>query len=318
MKDVVIKVRGLTKVYPKESHPALKSVDLEVKKGDIFGIIGMSGAGKSTLVRLLCGLETPTQGTLTIDGEKGMIFQHFNLFSSKTALENVLFPLEVEGKKDLLRASQLLTLVGLEKKMGAYPATLSGGEKQRVAIARALANSPQILFSDEATSALDPKSTRAILELLLHLNKTLGLTIVLITHQMEVIKQICTKMAVLSEGEIVEQGSVADLFAAPSHKVTKQLLRTLSHDIPPHFFPKESNKVLLRLTFKGKTAGEPIISKMIKEFAIDVNILLGGIDMLQEAPVGSLILEFSGKPEEIEKAKAFLSKNQVHFEEVLP
>lgn len=311
-------MKGVSKRFHPAEKAALNGVSLAIEKGEIFGIVGMSGAGKSTLLRLLTGLEKADEGTIAISSHGGVIFQHFNLFSSRTALENVTFPLEIKGERDgKEKALELLKLVGLEGKEGAYPAQLSGGEKQRVAIARALAGDPSLLFSDEATSALDPKTTRTILDLLLKLNRELGLTIVLITHQMEVIKQICTKMAVMSEGKIVEQGSVADLFAAPQHPVTKELLRGLSHDIPSHFFPKEKGRQLVRLTFKGSAAGEPVITNLIRKFPIDVNILMGGIDVLQEDAVGNLVVEFSGESDKLSQARDYLESRGVHYEEII-
>lgn len=319
MKLLAIEAKRIVKCFPNCTKPALQSVDLSVEKGDIFGIVGMSGAGKSTLLRLLTGLEEPTAGELKISGNGGVIFQHFNLFSSRTALENVMFPLEIAGDRNCKeKARKFLSLVGLQAKEDSYPSKLSGGEKQRVAIARALACGPEILFSDEATSALDPKTTRTILDLLLHLNKTMGLTIVLITHQMDVIKQICTKMAVLSEGMIVEQGKVADIFATSGHPVTKELLKSLSHDIPEHFYPKGEGKELVRLTFKGSVAGEPVISTMVRKHAIDVNILMGAIDRLQEGSVGSLVVELTGEPGEIKNARKFLEERGVLYEVMLP
>lgn len=316
----MITVKNLTKKF-NDSFYALKEIDFEVKKGEIFGIVGSSGAGKSTLMRCLTGLEVPDQGSITFDGkdlfqdlrsarlQMGKVFQHFNLLSSRNALENVCFPLEISGRFDGgRRAFELLELVGLKDKAHHYPATLSGGEKQRVAIARALANSPKVLFSDEATSALDPKTTQTILELLLKINRELGLTIVMITHQMEVIKQVCSKVAVLDHGQIVESGDVSDLFATPKHPMTKRLLQGVSHE----FLPQGKN--LYRLTFKGKATGEPIISKLIKQHDIEVNILLGGIDALQTGIVGNLVVEITGQ--DLQKALDFLALNQVRFEKI--
>ncbi len=333
---MVIQIEELTKTFPgpDDGPPvfALKDISLEVPKGEIFGIIGMSGAGKSTLIRCLTAIDRPTSGKVWIEGEEitlctkkqlccarkkiGMIFQHFNLFSSRTALENVLFPLEIAGAADKERARELLHLVGLEGKENVYPSQLSGGEKQRVAIARALAANPSVLLCDEAPSALDPLTTQNILELIQELNRTLGLTILMITHQMEVIKQICTQVAVLEHGEIVEKGPVEELFAHPTHPTTKRFLQNITHDIPEHLLPKEKDKELVHLSFKGESAKEPIISQMIRHCDVDVNILLGGIDRLQTATVGNLIVELSGVGEERRKARAYWEKAGVRCEVV--
>lgn len=336
--DVVIAVEELVKIYQTQTTPpfkALNGINFSVKKGEIFGLIGMSGAGKSTLIRCLTCLEHPTEGRIFLGGcdlvslsnsklraarkKIGMIFQHFNLFSARTALENVSYPLEIEKIKPQIRkkrALELLALVGLKGKESLYPSQLSGGEKQRVAIARALANAPEVLLSDEATSALDPRTTDTILELLSKLNHELGLTIVMITHEMKVIKQICTHVAVLEHGEIVESGSVADVFATPRHLTTRHFLLNLVHDIPKHFLPSRKDAELLRLTFRKKEAGRPIISQLVKNYQVDVNILLGGIDMLKTETIGHLIIELSGPVEERIRARLFLEEQGVHCEEV--
>jgi D-methionine transport system ATP-binding protein len=240
----------------------------------------------------------------------GMVFQHFNLLTSRTVAGNIAFALEVAQVpkvKREARVNELLSLVGLSHKRDAYPAQLSGGEKQRVGIARALANQPDVLFCDEATSALDPKTTREILHLLKELNQSLGITIILITHEMEVIKGICNKVAVLNKGEIIEQGDIAHVFSDPQHPMTKNLLQSTAHDIPRRFFQNLSpSRKLLRLSFKGDAAGQPVISQMIKAFDVDANILLGWLDHLQTAVIGTLIIELSGEPEQIRKALEFL------------
>lgn len=334
---MTLSIQNLTKVYAtkgKQTHCALNGISLEVGKGEIFGIIGKSGAGKSTLMRCLAYLERPTSGTISIDHQElfslggqelsdarkmlGMVFQHYNLFNAKTAWENVAFPLEISKvsfEKRRSRAYELLELVGLRGKETAYPLQLSGGEKQRVAIARALANHPKVLLVDEGTSALDPGNTKAILDVLLKLNRELGITIFLITHQMEVIKHICSKVAVLEKGEIVESGLVGDLFTAPKHPLTKHFLYTLSHDLPEDFMTIKGSR-LLHLSFKGESAKQPIISKMIKQFAVDVNILLGGIDRLQNVTIGNLVIELTGSVDDMEKAYRFLKEQGVICEEV--
>ncbi len=337
---MIISIQRLTKKFSNVPGVgpffALKNINLQVEKGKVCGIIGMSGAGKSTLMRCLTGLDRPSEGSVWIEEEEisaltgsalrqarrkiGMIFQHFNLFSAKTAWENVAYPLEIEKMpfaQRKQRAFELLDVVGLAHKAESYPAQLSGGEKQRVAIARALAPRPSVLLSDEATSALDPTTRLSILELLQQLNQTLGLTIVLITHEMEVVKQICTDVAVLEHGEIVEQGPVETLFSTPSHPTTRRFLQNLSHQIPSHFPIHKRGGELLRLFFKGEGAERPIISQMIKHHAIDVNILLGGIDVLRTTTVGILVVELSGSAEERSKARLFLEKEGVIWERIL-
>jgi D-methionine transport system ATP-binding protein len=335
----VIKVKKLSKIFSLvtgKEHFALDGLDFEVKSGDIFGFIGMSGAGKSTLLRCLSGLETPTSGSIWIEGEEmssfspfdlrkarlrmGIIFQHFNLLSSRTALENVMFPLELQqlSKKQMREtATELLTLVELKGKEHVYPANLSGGEKQRVAIARALATQPAILLADEFTSALDPATTRSILDLLSNLNQKLGITILLITHEMEVIKRICNHVAVLDHGKIVESGAVSSLFAEPHHPTTKLLLQNVSHEIPPHFLLKKEGTELVRLSFKGSTANKPLISHLMKKFDIEVNILLGGIDSLKNEMIGNLIVEMKGEAKERALVRAYLEKEGVICEDIL-
>lgn len=299
----------------------LKNISFKVKKGAVFGIIGESGAGKTTLMRALVGLEKSTGRIYFQEKKFGMIFQHFNLFSSRTALENVAFPLEIAGyaaDEAERRARELLQLVGLEKRADGYPAKLSGGEKQRVAIARALALQPSILFSDESTSALDPTTKKNILSLLLKLNRELGLTIILITHEMGVIKEICTDVLVIEKGKIVEQGKVEELFLHPQHSMTRKFLETLSHDdIPAHLLNYDREKQqLLRLHFKGKSAEEPIITQVIRKFQVDVNILLGGIDTLRSSTVGTLLIALTGPFEERLKACRFLEEQGVLYERI--
>ncbi|MES2344484.1 MAG: ATP-binding cassette domain-containing protein [Chlamydiota bacterium] len=313
---------------------ALKNVSLSIEKGEVFGIIGLSGAGKSTLIRILANLITPTSGKVFFSLEDisqfhkkelrsfrfkcGMIFQHFNLLTSRTVFGNVAYPLEIAGypqEKIAARVDELLRLVGLSNKKHSYPIALSGGEKQRVGIARALAHHPEVLFCDEATSALDPKTTQEILTLLRDLNRNLGVTIVLITHEMDVIKQICHKVAVLENGTVVESGPVAEVFAEPKHPTTQKFLQNSAHEIPEHFYkPPNPTHMLLRLSFKGETAGKPIISQMIREFDVDANILLGWVDNLQTNIVGTLVIEIQGKEDNLQKALAFLHLNKIHCE----
>lgn len=326
-----IRVKRLSKVFA-NGERALRDLSFEVQQGEIFGIIGLSGAGKTTLMRCLTLLDTPTEGTIMLSGEEitslqgeplrsarrkiGMVFQHFNLLSSRTAWENVSFPLEIAGEKDEEKARYLLSLVGLTGKENHYPTQLSGGEKQRLAIARALALKPSLLLCDEATSALDPKTTHLILDLLLDLNKRLGISILLITHDMDVIKRLCTQMAVLHHGEIVEAGRVTDLFAHPSHSVTSHLVQTLHHALPDNFSLCQGE--LLRLSFKGDAAKEPVISRMLKTFDVEANILLGAIDTLREGAVGNLVIELKGEGTARSAAIDYLKKAGVVVEAMRP
>jgi len=332
----ILDIHQVSKSYKQADRivHALQGVDLSVEKGDIYGIIGLSGAGKSTLIRALARLVKPSQGSILFNGvdiaelegkdlrqfrsKIGMIFQHFNLLTSRTAAENCAYPLEIiyqDQEQISKRVEELLSLVGLSEKQHAYPSQLSGGEKQRVGIARALANKPELLLCDEATSALDPKTTYEILDLLKFINQELGLTIVLITHEMEVIKRICNKVAVIENGRIVEKGSVSKVFADPEHPTTKHFLQSTSHEIPDEFYKAFSpNRRLLRLRFKGQAAGEPIISQIVKNFEVEANILLGWIDRLQTTTIGTLIIELIGSPSNIEKTLSFLEERHVHCE----
>lgn len=318
----------------KDSYPALKNISLKIDKGSIFGIIGQSGAGKSTLLRCLSSLEKPTNGSIKVGVDEltklslkdmrvfrkkvGMIFQHFNLLGSLTVEENIALPLRLEKTNAHTlqeKVNHLLSLVNLEKKKDQYPSRLSGGEKQRVGIARALALDPQILFCDEATSALDPKMTEEILNLLQELNTKIGLTIVLITHQMEVIKKICHQVAVMDKGEIVETGIVCDIFSDPKHPTTKYLLQHAIHDLPLGIAKNaDPSSLFLRLYFKGNAAKTPVISNLIKNFDVSVNILLGWIDSLPGTNIGTLTVEITGTDENKNKALLFLEKNQVRYE----
>lgn len=309
----MISIENINKIYPNGFH-AVKNINLEIKTGDIFGIIGLSGAGKSSLIRLINRLEEPTSGKIIIDGveitslskkellEKrkkiGMIFQHFNLLSSRTVGENVAFALEIanwDKNKIQERVKELLELVELSDKINYYPNQLSGGQKQRVAIARALANNPDVLLSDEATSALDPKTTKAILELIRNIQKKFKLTVIMITHQMEVIKEICNKVAVISEGEIIESGSVHHIFSNPQSNITKELISYLpSTDEKGIEILKHKGQYIIKLKFLGTIAEEPIISQVIKNFDIDLNIIGGSIDNLSTMQVGHLYIELIG------------------------
>lgn len=314
----MISIENLRKEYRQGARTivALDGVNLEVRAGEIFGVVGPSGAGKSTLIRCVNLLEKPSAGSIRVDGQEltglrgaalrrarqriGMIFQHFNLLSSRTVADNVALPLEVMGydrRARQRRVAELLALVGLEDRADAYPAQLSGGQKQRVGIARALAAEPKVLLSDEATSALDPQTTRTILELLRDLNQRLGLTILLITHEMGVVKEICDRVAVLDAGRIVESGTVAELASRPgSHLASSLFPRPAVNGHHPG--------VLATVTFVGAAANEPIMTTLVRRFAVDVNVLSGSIEVLQGERIGQLQVGLSGG--QIDDALAWL------------
>nr|WP_222611494.1 ATP-binding cassette domain-containing protein [Undibacterium sp. CY21W] len=299
----------------------MRNIHLTVRKGQIFGIIGRSGAGKSTLLRALNLLERPSSGKVLIEGEDitrfnseqlhslrqriGMVFQHFNLLNAKTIAENIDFPLKLAGtySKDARqqRVDELLELVGLSDQRHKFPSQLSGGQKQRVGIARALANYPHLLLCDEATSALDPETTQAILRLLSDINQKLGLTIVLITHEMQVIRTICDQVAVIDAGEIVESGDVADVFLHPQHAVTQSLVaenQALDLDLLQRI-QRHENSQLLRLTYVGAATHEPILSRIAAQTKADITILQGTISRIKNTPYGQLLVELSGAPDQI-------------------
>lgn len=334
----MIEIRNLNKSFTDKNGTveALRDINLKIDKGDIYGIIGLSGAGKSTLIRCINRLEEPTSGSILIEEQDimqlkheemlrirrriGMIFQGFNLLSRRNCSKNIAFPLEVSGwhKKDIeARVVELLELVGLQDKKLSYPSQLSGGQKQRVAIARALAAKSDILLCDEATSALDPSTTKAILSLLKEINKSLGITIIIITHQMEVIKEICNKVAVISEGEIVEQGTTFELFSKPGHSVTKKFLSDKSLEGASEFINVAENTRVYKLTFLQESAHQPVISGMVKTVGVDVNIIAGHISNVQGKSYGNLIVELTGSCEELDKALAYLSNRNLHVEELV-
>ncbi|HAP9190141.1 TPA: ATP-binding cassette domain-containing protein [Enterococcus faecium] len=317
---------------------AVDSVDLTIEKGDVYGIVGYSGAGKSTLVRVMNLLQKPTAGEVIVNQTNlsqlspkelrkerkaiGMIFQHFNLMESRTIFDNVDFSLKYSGKSKQERrqkVNELLELVGLEEKASAYPKQLSGGQKQRVAIARALANEPKVLLCDEATSALDPKTTLQILALLKKLNRQLGLTIVLITHEMQVVKEICNKVAVMEAGKIIEKGSSIQIFSHPEEELTKDFIRTATHldqaleTISAHaaFADQIANKWLVELSYIGNQTNEPLIAHLYSKYQVTTNILYGNVELLQETPLGSLIVTLAGETKQRQKALDYLIKSGV-------
>ncbi|WAA11910.1 methionine ABC transporter ATP-binding protein [Fervidibacillus halotolerans] len=336
----MISVQHVKKIFPAKSEEvvAVKDVNLEIKEGEIFGIIGYSGAGKSTLIRMFNGLEMPTEGSIYIEGkditrmkesklrlarqEIGMIFQHFHLLWSRTVYGNIAFPLEIAGipkKERDERVRELIQLVGLEGKENAYPSELSGGQKQRVGIARALANKPKVLLSDEATSALDPDTTDAILDLLVDINKKLGLTIILITHEMHVIKKICHRVAVMEKGKIVETGPVLEVFKHPEQPVTKRFVGQVTDaedmkETVGRLLEKYQSGKIVKLTFVGEVAEEPIISTLIQKQLIVVNILHGNISHTRHGAYGTLFIHMDGKEEEVRNAIQFLLSRQIGVE----
>lgn len=336
----MISLSNVTKQFKSKSGiiTAVDNVSLNIKEGEIFGIIGYSGAGKSTLVRMLNGLEKPSQGSVTVAGKEiskikgsnlrkarqeiGMIFQHFNLLWSRTVRGNISFPLEIAGvpkAQRKKRVDELIKLVGLEGREDAYPSQLSGGQKQRVGIARALANNPKVLLCDEATSALDPETTDSILDLLLDINKKMGLTIILITHEMHVIRKIAHRVAVMENGKVVEIAPVMEIFKNPKADITKRFIQQVTDeedtmDTVQHLLDKYSTGKVVKLTFIGETAEQPIISNLIKELPITVNILQGKISQTQTGSYGTLLIQLNGELKHIEKAIEQLEAQQVGVE----
>ena len=354
----MIELRNLSKRFVTADGPvdALKDVNLTVNDGDIYGIIGMSGAGKSTLVRCINLLERPDSGSIRVEGfgairfekgralyrpeggaeqplsekqlktlrrDMGMIFQHFNLLDRSTVFDNIAYPLKHSGRSRAeikARVLELLDLVELRDKINAYPSQLSGGQKQRVAIARALANNPRILLSDEATSALDPDATESILRLLQDLNRKLNLTIVLITHEMAVVKAICGKVAVIENGRVVEHGNVYDVFSEPQANITRKFvdsssgLGRINKLIDQHANVLSGGGTLIRLTYNKDCVGESLISEVSRRFGVNMNILLGSLELLQGSPLGGLIVLVEGSMDARREAIAFLCEHNVIVE----
>jgi D-methionine transport system ATP-binding protein len=323
----------------KQTVEAVKDVTLHIEKGEIAGIIGFSGAGKSTLARCINLLERPTEGSVTVGGAEltalnekqlrekrkkiGMIFQQFNLFASRTVYGNVAYPLRGRGKREIdEKVRSLLDLVGLADKADAYPSQLSGGQKQRVAIARALASDPEVLLSDEATSALDPETTQSILRLLKEVNRALGVTILIITHEMQVIKEICSQVYVMEGGRIVEQGDVFQVFAVPRQAVTRRFVDSTSHlsriqellDDPARPIKLNPGDYLFRLNYLERSTSEALISNISRRFELDVNILLGSIELIDGNPLGGLVVVAGGGHDKIAAAAEYLSKRNVQVE----
>ncbi len=329
----MIQLDGIHHTYRGGNGPvhALRGVDLRVQRGEVFGVIGRSGAGKSSLVRTINLLNRPDQGRVWVDGQDltalnaaglrrarhgiGMVFQHFNLLSSRTVFDNVALPLELAGlsRREIReRVQPLLELVGLGALGERYPAQISGGQKQRVGIARALASRPKVLLSDEATSALDPETTRSILALLQQINRELGLTVVLITHQMQVIKQVAHRVAVMDAGQIVEQGETLQVFSAPQHETTRSLLDdVVPQELPAPVLervrallgrPGQAPASLLRLVFAGSSGEQPLLADLVRRFGVDLNIVHGQIDEVQGHPFGTLAVLARGAHEQVQAA----------------
>lgn len=339
----MISLKSVSKTFAGtfKSGSAVKAVDqvsLSIEKGEIFGIIGYSGAGKSTLIRMLNGLEKPTTGEVMVAGknmakikgaelrkarmEISMIFQHFNLLWSRTVSENIEFPLEIAGvpsKERKKRVKDLIHLVGLDGREEAYPSQLSGGQKQRVGIARALANNPKVLLCDEATSALDPQTTDDILELLVDINKRLGLTIVLITHEMHVIRKICHRVAVMEKGHVAESGEVLNVFKHPSAAITKRFVQQVTEpeetkETVAHLLENYPTGKVVQLAFIGESAETPVLSDVIRTFKIDVNILQGKISQTQNGSYGTLFIHVDGEEAEVQKAISYLQSQDIGVE----
>lgn len=328
----MIVLKNLYKTYDQGDRKveAVKNVNIEIAKGEIFGVIGFSGAGKSSLIRCVNLLETPTSGSVKIGGLElttlaskqlrearrkiGMIFQHFNLLMSSTVFENVAAPLKlVNTPKEQIekKVNDLLRLVGLDEKGNFYPSQLSGGQKQRVAIARALANDPEILLCDEATSALDPQTTDSILDLLLDINRKFQITVMLITHEMHVIKKICDRVAVMENGQVVEQGSVLDIFSRPQTQTTKNFIKNvfdtnLPENLQRKFRNEQTNGEIIRVSFLGETTTEPVFAELATRFPLKPNIIFGNITQIKETTFGSLILQVTGEPSVIQEGILYL------------
>lgn len=339
----MIKLNNITKIFtlPDKKLTALDNVSLHVPKGQICGVIGASGAGKSTLIRCVNLLERPTHGAVIIDDvdltqlsdaelvktrrQIGMIFQHFNLLTSRTVFENVALPLELENKSKAEiqeKTTALLALVGLSDKHNVYPANLSGGQKQRVAIARALASDPKVLLCDEATSALDPATTQSILKLLKEINRTLGITILLITHEMEVVKRICDQVVVIDKGRLIEQGTVSEIFSNPKTELAQEFIRSTFHITLPEEYlenlsdtPKHAKSYpIIKFEFTGRSVDAPLLSQASKKFGVELSILTSQIDYAGGVKFGFTIAEVEGDEDAITQAKVYLMENNVRVE----
>ncbi len=349
----MIKLKNVSVHFPKVENDsqnekdkvlhAVNDVSLDIKSGEIYGIVGYSGAGKSTLLRVINQLQKQNSGQVFINEQEisnlsnkelsqvrkkiGMIFQHFNLLKQLTVAENIAFPLkqskmskaEIDAKVD-----ELLELVGLSSHKNFYPVQLSGGQRQRVSIARALANDPEILLSDEATSALDPKTTESILDLLREINRRTGITIVLITHEMSVIKDICDRVAVMQNGEVIEEGKVFDVFTNPQTDLSKEFIQSASSTeqglakllARPELMDINANDKLIRIDFAGNSAKEPLIAKLASKYDVSLSILFGNIEIIQDKPVGTLLVSLSGSNDNLEEALNYFTSENISFKEI--
>ncbi|ETT87295.1 methionine ABC transporter ATP-binding protein [Viridibacillus sp. FSL R5-0477] len=323
----MLEIQNLTKVYKtkKGTVTGVDNVSLTIDEGEVFGIVGYSGAGKSSLLRCINLLERPTSGSIVVNGQDltklkgeqlrkarlkiGMIFQHFYLISQKTVGENIEFALKAAATPPKLinaRVKELLEMVGLSEKIDVYPAQLSGGQKQRVGIARALANNPSVLLCDEATSALDPKTTVSILRLLKKINRELNITIILITHEMDVVKEICDRMVIMQDGRVIEEGAVYDVFANPVEPLTQEFISSVvSFELPPTILKGVTGEIV-KVLFKGDVAGEGVISDMIQNFEVRGNFLHGTIEYIQEKPLGIFLMELQGQPDNVGRAISYM------------
>ena len=339
----MIKLQHITKTFHTVNGDvhACQDISLTIEKGEIYGIIGFSGAGKSTLVRCINLLERPTTGEVFIDGEEitclneknlrnvrkriGMIFQHFNLMRSRTVAQNIAYPLKGTGlssEQIKTKVRSLLELVDLVDKENAYPSQLSGGQKQRVAIARALANNPKVLLCDEATSALDPQTTKSILRLLKEVNEKMGITIVLITHEMGVVKEICHRVAIMEDGRVEEEGQILDVFSSPKKKVTKDFIDSTSSINKIYDLIEENNPIvslkkgesLIILHYTAGNTEKPLISDISRQYNVNSNIVFGNIEIIQNSPLGSLVVILSGNEADIQNTILFLRDNNVKVE----
>lgn len=327
----------------KQTSKAVENVSLKINKGDIYGIVGYSGAGKSTLVRVINRLQEPTSGSVFIEQQNitnfnhsqlrklrhniGFIFQRFNLMNARTIEENILYPMigtNISSNERKLRVNNLIKLVGLIGKENFYPAQLSGGQKQRVAIARALANNPRILISDEATSALDPKTTNSILRLLKRVNKELGITVVLITHEMDVVKALCNKVAVMDSGRIIEEGTILNVFSKPKEQLTKDFIDTTNNikntlvtlSNQSYFLELSAKHQLFRLNYIGKTTEEAIIIDLYKQFGALSSIIYGNIEFIQNVPIGNLVITIDSNETNLKEIKEYLYSKNIYLKDI--
>lgn len=334
----MIELKNITVDF--DGFKAVDDVSLTIKEQDTFGIVGFSGAGKSTLVRTINLLQRPTSGEVLIDGENlldlsnkdlrnrrkkiGMIFQHFNLLNNLTVIDNVIFPIKKDKsltkEEKRQKALELLDTVGIKDKADSYPSELSGGQQQRCAIARALASEPEILLCDEATSALDPKTTKQILKLLKDLNDKLKLTVVIITHQMDVVKDLCNKCAVMQDGKVIESGSTLDIFSNPKNKLTREFVETSTNisetieEVKSNIGILKDDEVLAKLSYLGQSTTEPIINELFEKFGVRTNILAGNIEFINGTPVGNLIVSFKGDDDKLVKVSNYLKDKGTNLE----